>query len=49
MAESTLTEADFAAIDAAVSERIEAAMDAARKAPLPEPADLYTDVYEVYD
>jgi pyruvate dehydrogenase E1 component alpha subunit len=49
MAQSTLTEADFAAIDAAVTERIEAAMEAARKAPLPEPADLYTDVYEVYD
>lgn len=44
-----LTEDDFSAIDAAVTDRIEAAMDAARAAPRPEPADLYTDVYAVYD
>ena len=49
MGRSSLTEADFDAIDRQVSERVETAMAAAREAPEPEVEELCTDVYEVYD
>lgn len=48
-AKTALNESDFAAIDARVTQRIEAAMAAARDAALPDVAELYTDVYEVYE
>ncbi|EED35829.1 acetoin:2,6-dichlorophenolindophenol oxidoreductase alpha subunit [Luminiphilus syltensis NOR5-1B] len=49
IAETGLTQSDFDAIDAESLEHVEKAMAAAKAAPQPEPADLLTDVYEVYD
>jgi pyruvate dehydrogenase E1 component alpha subunit len=47
-ADGLLTSEDLAAIDAEVADLIDEAVDQARKAPDPEPGELYTDVYISY-